>query len=100
MVVKASNGDTVTYKLVGGQIKRDTNSLVGVDTYDYALTSPDVVITDLTFRVIGSYPYSSGNNVLQPQVIITISGYSGSKPTTKSSFSLQTTVSQRVFDSQ
>lgn len=99
IVVKASNGDTVTYKLVGGQIKRDVDRLVGIDTYDYALTSPDVFIATTTFRVIGSYPYSSGN-LFQPQVIIVISGYSGTKATSKSSFGLQTTVSQRVFDSQ
>ena len=100
IVVRASNGDIVTYKLDNGQIKRDVDSLIGTDSSDYALTSSDVFIATTTFRVIGSYEYSGGENVLQPQVIITIGGYSGSKPTSRSSFLLQTTVSQRVFDSQ
>lgn len=100
IVVKASNGDTVTYKLSNGRIKRDVDSLIGIDSSDYSLTSSDVTIDSLSFRVIGSYGYSGGANKLQPQVIITIGGYSGSKPTSKSSFLLQTTISQRVFDSQ
>ncbi len=100
IVVLASNGDTVTYKLSGTQIKRDINSFAGIDSSDYSLTSSDVTITDLSFRVIGSYGYGGGANKLQPQVIITIGGYSGSKLTSRSSFLLQTTVSQRVFDSQ
>lgn len=102
IVVLASNGDTVTYKLntVSGQILRDIDSSTGIDSFNYSLTSSDVTITTLSFRVIGSYGYGGGANKLQPQVIITIGGYSGSKPTTRSSFLLQTTVSQRVFDSQ
>jgi len=95
MIVKASDGKKVAYKLNGGRIARSINGLS-----DYYITSSDVTITDLKFRVIGSTPYSVGSDLYQPQVIITISGFAGLKPTTKSSFSLETTVSQRMFDSQ
>ncbi|MCX6702244.1 MAG: type II secretion system protein [Candidatus Zambryskibacteria bacterium] len=95
IVVKASDGKKVAYKLSDGRITRSINGGV-----DYFVTSSDVTITDLKFRVVGSTPYSVGNDLYQPQAIITISGFSGIKATTKSSFSLETTVSQRMFDSQ
>jgi len=95
IVVKSAEGRNVVYKLSGSRIARSING-----GSDYYVSSQDVTITDLKFRVIGSTPYSTGGDVYQPQVIITISGYSGIKATTKSTFSLQTTVSQRLFDSQ
>jgi prepilin-type N-terminal cleavage/methylation domain-containing protein len=104
MVVKTSDGVTrVAYKLAEGRIRRYVGSeidYISDNTEGYAVTSADVTITDLTFRVVGSTPYSNGNDLYQPQAIITVSGFAGIKPTTKSSFSLQTTVSQRMFDSQ
>lgn len=90
-----SNGAQIVYRLSNGRITRSING--GAEQY---VTSADVTITTLTFWVFGSLPYSSGNNLLQPRVIIVVSGYSGTKVTTQSSFSLQTTISQRQFDSQ
>lgn len=97
IIVKASDGITkVSYELNNGRIARSINGGA-----DYFVTSSDVTITDLKFRVIGSTPYSSDpHDLFQPQVIITVAGYSGTKPTIKSTFSLETTVSQRMFDSQ
>jgi prepilin-type N-terminal cleavage/methylation domain-containing protein len=92
LTVRAQNGAQTTYFLSGGRIMRT----VGSNTY--AMTSPDVTITTLTFWVYGSAPYSGGTNLLQPQVIIVISGYVGTKTNTRSYFTLQTTISQRVLD--
>lgn len=92
--VTSMDGVRTVYALSNGRISRTT----ALGTFD--LTSPDVTITRLAFRVSGAEPYTGGapGNLLQPKVIITISGYVGTKVTTQSSFSLQTSVSQRVFD--
>lgn len=97
------DGSTVTYSLSSGRIVRRE---AGVD---YFLTSPDVSITSLLFKVEGAGPYISGvgvtcasditgNYCKQPKVIISVVGNVGSK--SASSFSLQTTISQRSFDFQ
>lgn len=93
MSVTTSSGRIFTYKLVGGRISRSINGGA-----DYFITSPDTTIQSLTFRVLGSSAYAGGSDTFQPEVIITISGFAGVKPTTKSSFTLETTVSQRSLD--
>ncbi len=85
----------VVYKLVGSRVARSINGGA-----DYYLTGTDVTITHLSFRVFGSPLYSNGADLYQPQVIMVIGGYVGIKPTLRSTFSLETTVSQRQFDSQ
>ena len=90
-----TNGVQTTYKLSGGRIARSIN---GGTEYD--LTSSDVTITNLAFRVYGSPLYSNGADLFQPQVIIVVQGFAGTKPTTRSTFSIETTVSQRIFDFQ
>jgi prepilin-type N-terminal cleavage/methylation domain-containing protein len=100
ITVIASNGDQVTYKLVGTRILRDIYPQLGSISLNYPITSSDVTITDLKFRVYGSVPYDPTYDLFQPQAIITVSGIAGVKATTRSSFSLETTVSQRLFDSQ
>ncbi len=94
LTVKAADTSKVTYKLVNGRIIRSING-----GSDYFLTSPDVTIQNLSFRVFGSQPYSSGTDLFQPQVIIVLSGYAGNL-NSQSSFFLQTTVSQMQFDFQ
>ncbi len=90
--VRSEAGPTVTYTLSGGRIMRGASNI----------TSPDVTITTLSFWVLGSTPYcvsSCGTqNTSQPKVIILVSGYVGTKQTTRSTFTLQTSISQRVFD--
>ena len=86
-------GLPVTYSLSGGCIARSINGAA-----NQCLTSPDVNITNMTFRVSGSAPYP---DLFQPLVVIVIGGtVTGSKPGTQSSFSLETTASQRNFDLQ
>lgn len=92
-----------TYYLSGGRIKRSITSALGV-TDDY-ITSPDVSITELVFKVTGSTTFdtsqgvtcSSPNDCEQPKVTIIVKGSVG-VDTTESDFSLETTVSQRLFD--
>ena len=95
--VTDSNGAQVAYRLSNGRIARTINS--GTDTY---ITSSDVVIDNLRFFVYGSAPYSSRANINQPRVIVQVIGHAGSGPKTtiQSSFTLQTMISQRLFDSQ
>ena len=90
--VRSSDGHQVIYKLVGGRIVRSVDGAT-----DYNVTSTDLTVTNLTFRVFGSPLYP---DQFQPQVIIVVGGYAGAKATSKSSFNIETTVSQRLFDSQ
>ncbi len=95
MQVRGSDGRVYIYRQIGNRIARSING-----SANYFLTSSDVTITSLKFRVFGSPSYSTGGDIFQPQVIITVSGYAGTKANSKSTFSLQTTVSQRIIDSQ
>ena len=92
--VTGADGILVTYTLSNGAI---TRSLAGATAQ--VMTSPEVSITSLAFRVFGSTSYASGD-YLQPQVIITMSGTVGSsnKAKTQSTFHVETTVSQRKLD--
>lgn len=58
------------------------------------ITSREVVIEDFAFYVIGSLP---GDNT-QPKVTILISGYVDVSATQRSTFNLQTSVTQRIYD--
>ncbi len=101
MAVTSSAGTLVTYRLNGGRIARATNCVGGVvGCTEYYMTGTDVTITAMNFYVSGSGTYGGGSNLYQPKAIITISGYVGSKQTSKSTFTIETTVSQRMFDSQ
>lgn len=93
LTIKDSAGRQVTYFLSGTQIARSINGGTA-----FFLTSSDVTIQSLTFRVFGSAPYPG--DLLQPQVIIVIQGYADQKNLAKSSFTLETTISQRKFDFQ
>lgn len=85
-------GNQVRYTLNSGTIYRSING-----SSDYALTSSDITIDKLTFRVYGSAIYP---DLFQPQVIIVISGHVGTKAFTNSTFTLHTSISQRRFDFQ
>ena len=93
LTFRASNGALVTYKLSGSRIARSVNGGL-----DYFLTSPDTTITNLIFWVFGSAPYSNGSDLYQPQVIMVVAGYAGSKISSQSRFNLNATISQRLFD--
>ena len=99
LVVRDSGGNLVSYTLTGGQIRRSVNGGTSLP-----MTSSDVVIQSLMFRVVGSYPYTDPlggtTDLMQPRVIITVGGYVGGKVSVRSSFSLETTISQRKLDFQ
>jgi len=82
-------GNPVSYVFSGGGIVR----ISGGKTL--SMTSPSVVIEDVNFSVVGS----SGGDSVQPRVLMTIQGYAGTQDRTRSSFSVQTTISQRDTDS-
>ena len=95
MSVKASDGKRVTYALSGASIAKSED---GGTTY-YPVTSPDVIIQNVKFYVTGSDQYSL-SDLSQPKVIVVVRGYAGTKESTKSSFILETTMSQRKLDFQ
>jgi prepilin-type N-terminal cleavage/methylation domain-containing protein len=100
-----TNGSTpVTYALSGGRITR-TYGLVSGNATSY-ITSPDMNITSLKFYVNGSQPFVSGFGVTcsttdcyQPRVTIVVKGTVGTG-NKASTFSLESTISQRFFDFQ
>lgn len=98
MSVLSSDLRQMTFKLV--TVNGIGRIIKIVDGTTYYLTSPDTSITRLAFRVYGSYPFSGAGTTdqLQPEVIVVVSGYAGTKANIKSSFSLETTLSQRKFD--
>ncbi|HWB33715.1 MAG TPA: type II secretion system protein [Candidatus Paceibacterota bacterium] len=108
---------TVEYQLVStasgcgqtgtsvGCIKRRVTNTSSYDSGWLQITSPDVIITGLTFYTIGSCasnPPSGCNSgaadQIQPKVAITLSGYAQVSDTQQSAFNIQTSVTQRVFD--
>lgn len=95
-VMTDPNGIRTTYSLSNSRLIKTVGGT------DYPITSPDITIQTLTFRVYGSNPSSGGaiNDFIQPRVTIVVKGYSGVKPSSKTSFTLETTVSQRKFDFQ
>ena len=92
--IKGITINQIRYSLVGGCVARSINGLT-----NQCITSPDANITALSFRVYNSESYFSGDS-FQPKVIIVVSGYVGLKANTRSSFTLETTVSQRTLDIQ
>jgi prepilin-type N-terminal cleavage/methylation domain-containing protein len=85
---------------VAGCILRSTN---GGATY-LPITAPEVIITNaastgsgLQFYLRGSSLGSTGDNT-QPNVVITINGYVKISETQKSPFTIQTSVTQRLYD--
>lgn len=92
----ASDGSEIIYRLNNAQIVKSINGGAFV-----AVTAPDIVIQNLKFFVFNAYPQSScptNCDYAQPKVVILVQGYAGSKPSIQSSFSVQTTVSQRTLD--
>ncbi len=70
-----------------------------------SITAPEVKITGMYFLVFNTAPLvvdiSDGTtlgDIKQPYVVLLITGYAGKKQNTESSFTIQTTVSQRTLD--
>lgn len=86
-------GNQVTYSTSTSATR--ISRTIGANTY--YITSPDLTLTYLRFFVLGSAPYTSADT-RQPRIVIVASGYVGAKATSRSTFTIQTTVSQRDLD--
>lgn len=84
------NGNRVVYRLSGTSIEVRNSSGV----YE-KITSPETVIQYVRFYVFGS----SNSDLSQPYVVAVIKGYSGSKPSVQTNFSIETFMSKRNIDS-
>jgi len=85
------NSQTVTYRYEAATKSISVQKGAGAFTN---ITSPEVTIDSLTFYVNGV-----GSDGAQPRVVISIQGTAGIIETLKSSFSVQTTISQRRVES-
>ena len=86
---KNDSGKTVVFRKNGTQIERS------VDAGPFlSITSPQISIETLNFFVEGSV---SGDGA-QPKVLIVVRGTAGVKENEKTTFDIQTAVSQRIFD--
>lgn len=90
----SNDGEQIVYRINGTAIEASTN---GGSSYT-AITAPEVEITNLSFYVIGAGVVPI--NTLQPRVYVNVTGQSGKSEKTKSTFSLQTMISQRYLDNQ
>lgn len=88
--VDGTINDYVTYRINNNSIERciSVNASCQSNGAFTSLTAQEVQITSMTFYV---------NSSPQPRVLLTISGKAGSKEKIKTTFNLQTTVSQRAF---
>ncbi len=86
-----SDGINVRYRLNNSRIEKSVDNGA---TYQI-ITAPNIVVQDMRFYIFG---YNTGDGA-QPRVLISIRGYSGTKPSIQTTFVVQTTVSQRVLDS-
>lgn len=104
---------TIRYKFVSGPTSGEGNIQRCMNiTYDdddctpwESLTAPveNVKITNMKFYVSGTGTNNSGTASIdkrQPKVIITLEGIAGIKDSVKSTFNIQTTVSQRIREVQ
>jgi hypothetical protein len=85
----STDGDHVVYELSGTSLERIIN-----DGNPIAMTAPEIVIEHLKFYVLGA----GSGDTQQPKVLVSVDGYSGATAETRTNFSLQTLVSQRILD--
>lgn len=89
-----SEGVDTIYRLNGAVIEKSVDhgsTWIGV-------TSQEITVQDLKFYVFGTAPFSA-SDTHQPRVLMLVRGFAGPKPTSQSTFILQTVVSQRSLDS-
>ncbi len=91
----SAEGIQIAYTVEDSQLKKSED---GGETF-LGVTAPDITIEHLKFFVLGAGQVLE-NEFLQPKVIILLRGYAGSKPTTQSTFILETSISQRVLDTE
>ncbi len=82
-------GARVIYRLNGTAIQKSDDGLNYIN-----ITSSDTTIEYLKFYVFGS----TISDNFQPYIIAVIEGHVGNKPTTQTTFSIETLMSQRTLD--
>jgi hypothetical protein len=82
--------DQVVYRLNGTQIERSVDS----GATFIPITAPEVQIEEFHFYVDGA----RSSDTLQPRAVMVIRGSSGTTAKTRTEFTLQTSVTQRVLD--
>lgn len=87
----SSDDEQIIYRLEDGVIEKSSD---GGNSYA-ALTGSEVDIESLNFYVLGAGAQSPS---LQPKVLIKVSGVAGPNEKSRTEFTLQTLVSQRVLD--
>ncbi|MBU4536792.1 type II secretion system GspH family protein [Patescibacteria group bacterium] len=85
-----SSNDQIAFKFESGRLYKSVDTGVSF----LPLTSEELILEDLYFVVVGS---AKGDGV-QPKVLITAKGYVGNREKGRTSFNLQTTISQRMID--
>ena len=83
-------GSVIVYRLNGTAIQISTN---GGSSFTN-ITSADTTVEYLRFYVFGN----PNSDTIQPYVFVVIKGYTGNRPTTQSSFLIETLMSQRTLD--
>ncbi|MEX0930750.1 MAG: type II secretion system protein, partial [Candidatus Paceibacterota bacterium] len=93
-LTKGSGGNRIGYRFAKNAIQRK------VGTRDWQpLTSDAVVIEEMRITVRNSETYfPSRSNILQPTVTIFIRGSAGTIENVDTSFSMQTTITRRIWD--
>lgn len=93
----SASGQTTVYELDTsgcangiGCIVRSTD---GGSTFT-SITSPDIIVTSLKFYVIGS----TNGDTVQPKVVMLMSGYVTITGLQQTTFNIQTSVTQRLYD--
>ena len=87
-----SEGDFMEYRFNSGAIERRVEGGSWIP-----MTGDDLTIDDLDFRVLGSPPASTGDTE-QPKVVLTIRGTALNTRGNDTTFSIQTTITQRFPD--
>ena len=82
--------DQIVYRLNGSRVEKSGDGGANF----LPITAPEIEVTNLVFYVEGA---DSGDGE-QPKIIMTIAGNAGNRPETNTSFSLQTSISQRILD--
>lgn len=83
--------DQVIYRLLNSRIERSTD---GGSAF-IPITSPEVIIENLQFFVVGSEPLP---DTIQPKVVMIVRGYAEITERSRTEFDLQTTIAQRLPD--
>jgi prepilin-type N-terminal cleavage/methylation domain-containing protein len=94
----AVDGSLVAYCLDGGVIKRQiTTGVLSTDctaSVFLPITSTELVVSSLSFYVKGA----PRTDTLQPKVTIIITAYANVGATGQTTFNIQTSITQRIYD--